>query len=920
MGIGVVNALQMSRGVKTTPLFGTNNSGGLYQPLQFLPMDQKDDLWVSSTMDFIEYVGLRQVKRNVNKLLKNYKLANAEIEKNDYVVAESEYAEVIEPLIQEDISALELKFYPIIPTIVDVLTNEFSKRYSRITFEMKDEKSANELLQDKYQEVQDILVQMATAKQQEKLQQMGMDPNSDEGKQMMAPETIKSLPEVQEYYTNSYRSLYTEWAEHQMAVDNDRFSMPELERKNFRNSLITDREFWHFAMGEDDYNIEIWNPVQTFYRKTTNTDYISDASWVGMTTFYTVPEVIDKFGWMMSNDQMEQLNSLYPAKGAMYLQSGGLGNEGGAFYDPTMSYDWNTTGPGVAMRQFMGVYGNMRKGGGDVIRSTIEESEDYLDTDMAALVRVSTVYWKTQRKWGHLTKVMESGQVIQEIVDETYKITDKPLYNTLIFKEKTKANILFGEHIDWFWANETWGGYKIGPNIPGFIGMNNQSGFAPMYVGMNGGKPGRVKYQFKGNKSVWGCKLPVEGRVFNDYNTRSKSLVDRLKPYQVGYNMILNQIQDIQIDELGMILVFDQRSLAKNSLGEDWQDNNMQKVYMAAKNFSMIPIDTGMLNTETAIQQMPFQKLDMSQHERIMSKIKQAQWIKEEALSSIGLNPQRMGTPIDREQTATGIEQAISASYAQTEQYFIQHSDELMPRVHQMRTDLAQFYNSTNPSIRLQYVTNKGQQVLFMLNGEELTGRDINVNCRTRIGMRNILENIKQMMLKDNTTGTNLWDKIDVIKADDMADLDGTLKRIENNYVKEQQQKQQAEQEAQKAEQDHQMQMLQEKQAYEAEEAQKDRDAKIYEAEIKAAGMSGSVDLDKNAQNDYMDNLKFIQGQQEHSEKMNLEKDKHLTNTRLKEVDQGIQRQKIAAENERTTAQLRVAKINNKVKEKSKSK
>ena len=914
----VVNALEMKKG-PIKDAFNNRSLNGTYQPYQMLPAKDKDDQWISQTMDYIEWTGLLQLKRTSNKMLKNYKLANGEIEKSDYIIGESDYSDVIEPLVKEDITALELKFYPIIPTVIDVLTNEFSKRFSRITFELKDEKSANELLQEKGKEVEEVLMQQAYLKQQLELEKLGVDINSEEGQQALSPEAIKSLPSIQKYYTKDYRSLYIQWATHQMAVDNDRFSMPELERQNFKNSLTVDREFWHLQMGEDDYNLETWNPPQVFYRKSPNIRYISDAAWVGMVTLMTVPEVIDKYGWMMSQDQLEALSTLYPIKGAMYSQTG-WGNENGAFYDPSMPYEWNTTGPGVAMRQFMTAY-NTNKANGDIVRWILDESEDLSDADTAYLVRVSTIYWKTQRKMGHLTKINEDGINIQEIVDETYQITDKPLYNTLILKEKTKNNLIFGEHIDWFWMNETWGGYKIGPNIPGFIGQNNPSGFSPMYIGMNGGRPGRLKYQFKGDKTIWGCKLPVEGRIYNELNVKSKALVNRLAPYQVMYNVTLNQIQDIQIDELGTILVFDQRTLPKNSLGDDWGgENSFQKAYLAAKNFSMIPIDTSIMNTESPIQQMPFQKIDMSQHERIISKIKQAQWIKEEALGSVGLNPQRMGTPVDREQTATGIQEAISASYAQTEQYFIQHSDELMPRVHQMRTDLAQFYNSTNPSIRLQYSTDEDEKVMFMLNGEELTGRDFNVVCRTRIGMRNILENIKQMLLRDNTSNATLWDRIRAIKADDMSSLDSVVKGMEQKHNQELEQKAQQEQQLQQQDLEKAQQMMQEKLQFEAEQNQLDRENAVLVAEIRSAGMSGAVDLDANAQNDYLDNLKFIEGQQNNREKLNLDRDKHLINTRLKQTDQEIQRQKIAEEAKRTAGMLTVAKINNKVKEKSKSK
>ena len=50
---------------------------------------------------------------------------------------------------------------------------------------------------------------------------------------------------------------------------------------------------------------------------------------------------------------------------------------------------------------------------------------------------------------------------------------------------------------------------------------------------------------------------------------------------------------------------------------------------------------------------------------------------------------------------------------------------------------------------------------------------------------------------------------------------------------------------------------------------------------------------------------------------MNLEKEKLETGTKIKETDQQIQKQKIQAEERRTTEQLNVAKIAAKQKEKN---
>ena len=40
---------------------------------------------------------------------------------------------------------------------------------------------------------------------------------------------------------------------------------------------------------------------------------------------------------------------------------------------------------------------------------------------------------------------MEDGEVIvTKIIDEGFKLTEKPVYNTKLFKQKTKDNLIFG--------------------------------------------------------------------------------------------------------------------------------------------------------------------------------------------------------------------------------------------------------------------------------------------------------------------------------------------------------------------------------------------------------------------------------------------------------------------------------------------
>jgi len=903
----VLNAMQLKAGAKAE----YNRMGSITQPIQFLPRKEKDDEWTAWNMDWLEWQGLKQIRRNARRLMKNYKLAKGIIDKTDYIVEQdNEMREIVDTLIEEDFSALELKFYPIIPNVINVLTAEFAKRNSRVTFRGVDEYTYNEKMELKRQAIENVLLQDAQNKLITKMIEQGADPNDPEIQQHMqqqcAPENLKSLPEIQSFFDKSYRSLCEQWAAHQHKIDEERFKMDELEERGFRDSLITDREFWHFRMGEDDYEIELWNPVLTFYHKSPDIRYISQGNWVGKIEMMTVADVIDKYGYLMTQEQLESLEAIYPVRSAGYpLQ--GYQNDG-SYYDATKTHEWNTNMPGLAYRQFVSMYDNFVYNGGDIINWILGESEDYFDMGMAFMLRVTTAYWKSQRKVGHLTKITENGETITDIVDESYRITDKPLYNNTLIKNKNKDTLVFGEHIDWIWINQTWGGVKIGPNHPSFWGMNNPGGVNPMYLGINQNKIGPLKFQFKGDNTLYGCKLPVEGSVFSDRNTRSTALVDLMKPYQIGYNIVNNQIADILVDELGTVILLDQNALPRHSLGEDWGKNNLAKAYVAMKNFQMLPLDTSITNTENALNFQHFQTLNLEQTQRMMSRIQLANYFKQQAFETIGITPQRLGQQIGQTETAKGIEQAIAGSYAQTEMYFIQHSDYLMPRVHQMRTDLAQYYHSKKPSLRLQYMTTKDEQVNFAINGTDLLLRDINVYCTTKANHRAVIEQMKQLAIGNNTSGATIYDLGNIIQSDSLSELTTVLKETERKATAQRQEQMQHEEKMKQMEAEQRSKEKQMELDHDALEAEKDRRKDILVAEIRAAGYGAMQDINQNMQSDFRDTMDDIRKrdefqqvmsfdqnketikQQQHREKMDLEREKLQVQKDMKQMDLDIAR------------------------------
>jgi hypothetical protein len=900
----VYNALQLKNGAKVEQ----NRLGSLTQPLQFLPKKEKTEEWAAWNCDWLEWQGLKQVTRNARRLMKNYKLAKGIIDRTDYIVEEdNEYRDIVESLTKEDVSALELKFYPIIPNVINVLVAEFAKRSTKLTYRAVDDTSYNEMLEQKRAMVEETLMADAQTKILSALMEQGLSPESPEAQEQLAPDKIKSLPEIEQFFQKDYRSIIEQWASHQHKVDVERFRIDELEERAFRDMLITDREFWHFKMMEDDYDVELWNPLVTFYHKSPDVRYISQANWVGKTDMYTPADVIDKYGYLMNEEQLRSLETVYPIRSAGY-NTGGYQNDG-SFYDGTKSHEWNTQMPSLGMRQYNSFMSNNALGGDDIINQILSEGEAYLDNGGTYLLRVTTVYWKSQKKIGHLTKVSEMGEVLSEIISEDYSITDKPIYDDRLFKNKSKDNLIFGEHIDWIWINEVWGGIKIGPNMPSFWGMPNSGGFTPMYIGVDKQKIGSLKFQFKGDQSLYGCKLPVEGSVFSDRNTRSTALIDLMKPYQIGYNIVNNQIADILVDELGTIIMLDQNTLPRHSLGEDWGKGNYAKAYVAMKNFQMLPLDTSITNTENALNFQHFQKLDLSQTERLMGRVQLANHFKSQAYEVIGVNPQRMGQQLSQ-MTATGVEQAAAASYAQTEVFFIQHCDYLMPRVHQMRTDLAQYYHSTKPSSRLTYITSADEKVNFQINGTDLLMRDLNIFCSTTANHRAVLEQLKQMAMQNNTAGASIYDLGKIIQSDSISEMNGVLKlsekRIQEQKQQEMQQQQQMQQE-QLASQEKQKQM--------EIQGAADRDDKMIKkditvAEIRAAGYGSMADINENQESDFKDAMKEIRQTEQYQSQTDIQRQKQSDNMVMHSQKMSVEQQKLQTQEDIANKQLEIARVN----------
>lgn len=907
----IKNAMQTKSGKGKSKKEGFNS---FTQPVQFLSKAEKDDDWGMHNLDWLEWQGIQQLSANSRRLMKNYKLAKGTIDKADYFPTDvpSDMDEILDILSSDSVndynqdSAMELKFYPIIPNVINVLVAEFAKRNTKVDYQATDDYSYNEILDKKMTEIEEALMEDAMGKLQEKMVNMGMDPNSPEAQQQFDPEAIKKLPEIQDFYAKSYRTLGEQWAAKQHAIDYQRFRMDELEEIAFRDMLITDREFWHFRMLEDDYEVELWNPALTFYHKSPDVRYISQGHWVGKMDMLTISDVIDRYGRILTEEQMSSLEELHPVRSGRYLLDG-IQNDG-SYYNPDISHEDNLN-PSLDMKRWLS-YNENAYNPDDIVSWIVGQSEHTGILQDDQMLRVTTAYWKTKRKIGYLTSITEGQEVKVQIVDESYVIANNPIYHSNVSSKRNAETLVFGDHIEWIWINQVYGGVKIGPNRMMFRDIGDRDEFTPIYIGIESNEIAPIRFQFKGENSVYGCKLPVEGKVFTERNSKSTALVDLMKPSQISYNLVNNQIADILIDEIGTVIALDQNALPQKSLGEDWGKGNYEKAYVAMKDFSILPLDTSISNTENALNFNHYQQLNLEQSNRLMTRVQMANFFKQQALEVVGITPQRLGQQIGQTDTAKGVEQAVAGSYAQTEMYFIQHSDYLMPRVHQMRTDLAQYYHSKRPSVRLQNMVSPDERQFFEINGTDLLLLDINVFCNTNANVRAVLEQIKQLSLSNNTSGATLFDLGEVMQADSLGTLNTALKSIdakgqeraeqEHARAKELQQAEaEARQKEKQMENDHDKMMLE----------MKNRN-NLMTAEIKAAGYGAMQDIDQNLKSDFQDVLGELKADQAYQETMGFDREKEANKKSLGEKKLDIEQQKVDVMRKDSDNKVAVAREN----------
>ena len=717
-------------------------------PDQFKTEKQKkDDTWIKNTMDYFANQAYAMYVRNRDTFAKNYDLMKGILRREDFY-QEPEVRSFTDQLVSDADLPAYVKMYSIITTPVNELVGEISKRPDTFRVKAFDDDSQAEELQFKTDTLQKYVVDKVKEQVAVKAAIAGEEVSPEELEQLTFDQVKDQL--------DSYTSVAEKWANHVLTAQKADFNLKEKSEEAFRDLLISARQFYHIY--EDNsklgYNVEVTNPRNTWYLSTPNKKYISDPTGrkqgsyaAGTVQVMELSEIIEAVP-ELTKEEIDHLRTSLNDYGLLDVSESNLGNPNVTPGIDSITYD--TYDPLVLQTRM-------------IIESEMKENDDGLRDFLGLTNNVSSfgykyvvvrAYWVSKKKIGKLIYLDELGNEQSVLVDENYKNGMMPTQQSL----------------EWGWVNQWYQGIKIGADI----------------------------YHVRPYKLLDYC--PIIGTVYEQKNTEAKSLVDLMKPFQVIYNVCMNQLYKLLEKEVGKVQLMSLRHIPVPKDG-DAQDA-LDVWEMEARNRGVVFVDDSPENLKAPSSFNQFTSLDLTRTQEIQARYTLAQQMKIECWELIGMSKQRMGS-IAASETATGTRTAMAQSYSQTEPLFVAH-EYVMGQLYQAIVDAALYTESKKPQSTLSYITNEGESAFVQVNGTDLSLRDIQVFLTNRPEDQQMFNELRGLAQAVIQNGGTLYDVIELYSTKSMREMKKTFKELRDKMDQQSQQQiqlqqQQQQQQAQQA-------------------------------------------------------------------------------------------------------------------------
>lgn len=360
--------------------------------------------------------------------------------------------------------------------------------------------------------------------------------------------------------------------------------------------------------------------------------------------------------------------------------------------------------------------------------------------------------WKSLKKIGFVNIINpETGMPEEYQVDETYKETGNEL------------------DVEWKWIIEVWEGYRIGQDL---------------YVGIQ-----PVEYQHISADNPNAQRLPYTGVIYNNTNSRPRSLVSTMKPLQYMYIVLWYRLELAMARDKGKVVTMDITQIPK-SMNIDvakWMH------YLSALGVNFVnPYEEGwdipgreggkpsQFNQISALDLTMANTID--QYINLMDKI-------ESMLSEIsGVSKQREGS-ISSNELVGNVERSVVQSAHITEPWFWVHN-QVKKECLTMLLDTAKHAWKDNKT-SIQYVLDDATRAFLTLS-DDFFYEDMDIFVEDTTKNQQQIEALKNLMQPAMQNGASLLDIAEIITMDNVTMIRSKLEEIEQKRMEQQQAMEQA--------------------------------------------------------------------------------------------------------------------------------
>lgn len=507
--------------------------------------------------------------------------------------------------------------------------------------------------------------------------------------------------------------------------------------KGFKDALIAGEEIYQWDIIAGQPVLIKHNPLNVHTVRSGESPFIEDSEIIVIDSYYPPGKIIDEYNEYLTDKQIDQIEE-------KSLKISGSGSS----EHPDLMLD---------RRDMLD----------EVIDTAVLESglNEYASPfDENGNIRVLKVYWKTMRKMQKIKYYDNNGDEQYELMPEQYK-----------------ANKDLGEESTTLWISEWMEGHKIGAGYS----SDDCIGYVKMQV-----RP--VQFRRMENPSI--CSPGIIGTIYNTNDNVSMSLMDRMKPYQYMYNVLMYQVELMLATNWGKIL--------KMNVAEIPDGWDVEKWLHYGKYLKVVPYDpfkegkkgaalgkiAGNLTSSNANP-----VIDMSQGNAIQLYISMMEHIKNELGEIAGVSRAREGQ-ISPSSTSGNVQREIIQSSHTTEYYFAEHAD-VKKRVMIAGLDTAKIAWQNSKTKKLQYVSDDMATQLINISMEDIASIDFDMFVSNSREDAELRENLKQLahagIQNDKVNFTQL---IDIFTSPSLSSIRRKLEKGEAEKAeRDQKQSEQAE-------------------------------------------------------------------------------------------------------------------------------